>query len=134
MIRLAACVAAAAMLAACGLKGPLERPPPLWGDETQGPDYSVNSWYGHPADAQYVGLDPNDDQSHRSYVDIDNHGKSGANWVFVDGHADFLSESVHNTFFEGDNPDSPDPDYRADNAQSVNNIDPYRSWTTQTVD
>ncbi|MCG8441763.1 MAG: lipoprotein [Caulobacterales bacterium] len=35
MIRLAACVAAAAMLAACGLKGPLERPPPLWGAERE---------------------------------------------------------------------------------------------------
>jgi len=107
-------------------------PPPLWGDETNGPDTGTQSWYGNDDDARFVGFEPNEDDSHRSYASVDNHGENGANWVFTDGHADFLRESVHNTFFEG-NFDN-DDDYKANNALSINNIDRFRSWTTQTID
>jgi len=110
-------------------------PPPLWGDETNGPDTGTQSWYGNDDDARFVGFEPNENDSHRSYASVDNHGENGANWVFTDGHADFLRESVHNTFFEGANTGGQNQeDYVANNALSINNINPFRSWTTQTID
>jgi prepilin-type N-terminal cleavage/methylation domain-containing protein/prepilin-type processing-associated H-X9-DG protein len=94
-------------------------PAPLWGDETNGPDYSTNSFYNSnnnhvPAQAQpgYYGK-------------VDNHGNRGGNWVFTDGHADFLQGDIENTFFSSND---------SSNAQSVNTIDARRSERLQTID
>lgn len=104
-------------------------PAPLWGDETQASDVGTNSFYGDDSDAEYAGLTVQDDGSHRSYAKIDNHGDSGGNWAFTDGHASFFTQSVHEVFFE-----SPDPGEPGTNGQSINVINPNRSRTVQTID
>lgn len=105
------------------------KPAPLWGDETQGPDVSTNSFYGDDSDAQYVGLTITGDDSHRSYADVDNHGSSGGNWAFTDGHAEFFTKSVHNVFFDAPSASRPHVD-----AQSINAINPFRSYEVETMD
>ena len=104
-------------------------PAPLWGDETQASDVGTNSFYGNDADAEYAGLIVQADDSHRSYAKIDNHGDSGGNWAFTDGHASFFTKSVHEVFFSV--PDNGEP---GTNAQSINTINHFRSWTVQTID
>ena len=101
---------------------------PLWGDETNGPDTGTNSFYGNEADATYAGLTVSSDGQHRAYAKIDNHGDAGGNWTFTDGHSEFFTGSVHNTFF-GDN----DPNENT-NGQNINLIDPTRSRRVQTID
>jgi len=96
---------------------------PLWGDETNGCDVSIRSWYGgsgnSSADATAAGTRPG------YYAPVDNHGTEGGNFVFTDGHVEFLKDSVHDTFFRvGSNTA----------AQSVNVIQPYRSTSLQTLD
>jgi prepilin-type N-terminal cleavage/methylation domain-containing protein/prepilin-type processing-associated H-X9-DG protein len=97
---------------------------PLWGDETNGCDVSTRSWYGassggSSADATAAGTRPG------FYAPVDNHGRDGANWVFTDGHVSFLTDSVHDTFFQTGVSTS---------IQSVNVIEPYRSYALQTLD
>jgi prepilin-type N-terminal cleavage/methylation domain-containing protein len=98
------------------------KPAPIWGDETIGPDVSTDAWYGagggDSANAIAAGTMPG------FYGPYDNHGKDGANFVFTDGHADFLKGNVHDTFFSS-----------ADtSAQSINVIDSNRSRRVQTID
>ncbi|MFG0283142.1 MAG: type II secretion system protein [Phycisphaerales bacterium JB039] len=101
-------------------------PAPLWGDETNGPDISTRAWYGagggDPGAAKAAGTEPG------YYAPIDNHGKRGANWVFSDGHGDFIPDNVHDLFFR-----SPDPGGKT-NPQNINIIDKNRSKRTQSVD
>ncbi len=104
-------------------------PAPLWGDETQASDVGTNSFYGNDADAEYAGLTIQGDNQHRSYAKGDNHGDDGGNWAFTDGHASFFTESVHEVFFE-----TPEPGEPPRNAQSINSINPYRSYLVQTID
>ena len=104
-------------------------PAPLWGDETQASDVGTNSFYGNDQDARYAGLVIQADNLHRSYAKIDNHGDTGGNWAFTDGHASFFTKSVHETFFS-----IPDPGQPGTNGQSINVINRFRSWTVQTID
>ncbi len=96
---------------------------PLWGDETQGPDLSTNAWYGagggNQANAAVAETNPG------FYSRLDNHGKKGANFVFTDGHADWLTGNIHDTFFKKGDTTS---------AQSVNLLVSNRSDRLQTVD
>ncbi len=98
-------------------------PAPIWGDETNGPDLSTNAWYGagggNAANAAYAGTTPG------RYAPIDNHGKAGGSFVFTDGHAGFIKDDVHKTFF--------DPNTNT-NPQSINLVDPLRSRMVQTID
>lgn len=109
-------------------EGGILKPAPLWGDETQGPDTGTNSFYGNQDDANYAGLVWDNQGSHRSYAKADNHGDTGGNWAFTDGHAEFFQGSVHNTFFGEPNDD------HGTNAQNVNLVDPTRSRRLQTID
>jgi hypothetical protein len=74
-------------------------PIPLWGDETDSKDV-VSAWWEDNTDEtrERVGYD-----SASRYADIDNHGSEGANFVYSDGHADFVraenSASVHDQIF-----------------------------------
>lgn len=59
---------------------------PLWGDETNSKDV-IRAWWSDNTDAtkQLVGFDPESE-----YAEVDNHGTDGANFVYTDGHAEFI--------------------------------------------
>lgn len=98
------------------------KPAPIWGDETLGPDVSTDAWYGAGG-----GNATNADtaQSRPGYYGPrDNHGRAGANFVFTDGHVDFLKDNVHATFFSS----------ASTSGQSVNVIQSNRSNFVQTID
>jgi prepilin-type N-terminal cleavage/methylation domain-containing protein len=103
---------------------------PLWGDETQGPDVSTDAFYGggtnnaSTPNSIAAGVLPG------NYAKDDNHGVSGANFVFSDGHAAFFKGRVQDTFFAKPT--------AANNfvvpPTSINAINPNRSNRTQTLD
>ncbi|MFA6044995.1 MAG: type II secretion system protein [Phycisphaerales bacterium] len=98
-------------------------PAPLWGDETNGYDVSTNAWYANGADATEAQT------SQYLYGPRDNHGRAGANFVFSDGHATFLTGDIENKFFaSGTDPNNPP------GPLSISSIDPNRSARTQTID
>jgi prepilin-type N-terminal cleavage/methylation domain-containing protein/prepilin-type processing-associated H-X9-DG protein len=106
-----------------GLKSEEEivvRPVPLWGDETNGNDISTDAWYSRPNsnDAELAGTLPG------HYAPDDNHGNAGGNFLFSDGHAEFVRGDVEEIFFS----DAKTSD------QSINIIDHRRSWRIQTID
>ena len=98
------------------------KPAPIWGDETLGPDVSTDAWYGagggNNANATIAQSRPG------YYGPRDNHGRAGANFVFTDGHVDFLKGNVHDTFFSS----------ASTSGQSVNVVQPGRSNRVQTID
>ncbi|MGE3107270.1 MAG: type II secretion system protein [Phycisphaerales bacterium] len=100
----------------------IPNPTPFWGDETDGPDVSVDAWYGggggNSANAAAAGTMPG------FYGPYDNHGKRGGNFAFTDGHADFITGNIQDTFFS-----------TADNRpRSINVIQSSRSQRVQTID
>jgi prepilin-type N-terminal cleavage/methylation domain-containing protein/prepilin-type processing-associated H-X9-DG protein len=94
------------------------RPAPIWGDETNGNDASTDAWYFFGNAAEQANTEPG------HYAPDDNHGNKGANFVFTDGHAEFLTGSIHETFF----------DTGSTSDQSINLIDHTRSNRVQTID
>ncbi|MBK7405193.1 MAG: prepilin-type N-terminal cleavage/methylation domain-containing protein [Phycisphaerales bacterium] len=96
----------------------IQSPAPIWGDETNGNDISTDAWY-------YYGNAAKDANTQKGYyAPSDNHGAKGANFVFTDGHAEFLSGNIEETFFNTDKT----------NAQSINLHDHTRSNRVQTID
>jgi len=98
-------------------------PAPLWGDETNGNDLSTNSFYGAGTDATSRARDG---ITIGFYGKQDNHGTTGGNWVFSDGHGQMINGSINiqDKFFSTSNI----------NAQSINVIDKNRSKRVQTLD
>ncbi len=94
------------------------RPAPIWGDETNGHDISTDAWYNYGNSAQQA------DTQSGFYAPGDNHGNKGGNFVFTDGHAEFLTGDIQETFF-GD---------AKTNDQSINLLDSSRSRRVQTID
>ncbi len=95
------------------------RPVPLWGDETNGNDISTDAWYEFENAAELAGTTPG------SYAPDDNHGNKGGNFVFSDGHGEFVTGQVTAIFFS---------DSDSTNDQSINLIDKSRSNRIQTID
>ena len=96
----------------------IQNPAPIWGDETNGNDISTDAWYYYGNAAQEAGTQPG------YYAPSDNHGDKGANFVFTDGHAAFLTGNVHEMFF----------DTAKTSNQSINLHDHTRSNRVQTID
>ncbi|MFO0832060.1 MAG: type II secretion system protein [Phycisphaerales bacterium] len=102
-------------------------PPPLFGDETLGNDYNTDAWY-------HSGVDSNGNvTANQQEVDVaqanpgeygkrDNHGDSGANFVYADGHAKLLKGYIHRDFFD------------QHGQFSMNSVNPNRSAKVETVD
>ncbi len=106
-------------------------PAPLWGDETDCADVATRAWYGAGATSP-GGQTPQSDYAGAAsagrYGKVDSHGRAGGNFVFTDGHASFLKDNVHDTFFR-----SP-TNAQTTNPQNVNLIDHQRSTRLQTID
>ncbi|MDX9911390.1 MAG: prepilin-type N-terminal cleavage/methylation domain-containing protein [Phycisphaerales bacterium] len=101
-------------------------PAPLWGDETNGPDVSTEAWYGQNTSGNFNSENATLAGASRSsgYSPVDNHGDSGANFVFTDGHGEFFTQAVQPIFFSGSK----------DSGKSINVIDKKRSNRVQTID
>lgn len=99
------------------------KPAPMWGDETIGPDVGVDAWYGAGPGGNMANADAALTRP-GFYSPADNHGAEGGNFVFSDGHGQFLKGNVHDTFFSS----------ASTSAQSVNVIDSSRSNRVQTID
>jgi prepilin-type N-terminal cleavage/methylation domain-containing protein/prepilin-type processing-associated H-X9-DG protein len=103
---------------------------PMWGDETIGPDVSTDAFYGGGTNnattpnATAAGTQPG------FFSKRDNHGETGGNYVFSDGHAAFFKGKLQDTFFAKPT--------AANNftvpPTSINAINPNRSNKTQTID
>jgi prepilin-type N-terminal cleavage/methylation domain-containing protein len=104
---------------------------PFWGDETNGPDNGTTAWYsggsvtGKTAAGDNVtsGSTAAGAQSSQYYGRVDNHGRDGANFVFTDGHGEFVTASVNLTFFT-----------TTTGNKSINAVNPSRSSFLQTID
>ncbi len=94
-------------------------PAPMWGDETNGPDVNVLAWYARRADAEAAGTEPG------FFAPVDNHTSAGGNYVFTDGHAEFLKGDIQEMFFSEDTQRNP---------MSINLIDEDRSNKVETID
>lgn len=113
--------------------------PPLWGDETNTGDVSVNAWYGwdwrenqpgggnEPDPVSEYGFNPK-----TGYAKDDNHGDEGGNFVRADGSAAFIDTNPQATFFMSPE-DIEDEDLRTSNL-SINLINPNRSNKVQVID
>lgn len=94
-------------------------PAPIWGDESNGPDVSTDAWYGRQDLADAAGTTVG------KFAKDDNHGKAGGNYVvFTDGHAELITDKIHDVFFKEE----------SDSPKSVNVIDKKRSRRVQTID
>jgi prepilin-type N-terminal cleavage/methylation domain-containing protein len=101
-------------------------PPPLFGDETNGPDVGTKAWYGASAGSTTLNaqMGAAGVTFAGGYGKVDNHGAAGANFVYADGSGKFTTGSIQDIFF------SSDPQAQ----KSINVIKPGRSAMTQTID
>ncbi|HEX8877838.1 MAG TPA: prepilin-type N-terminal cleavage/methylation domain-containing protein [Phycisphaerales bacterium] len=74
---------------------------PIWGDETNGPDLATDAFYGggYGNPAGQTGYKAAGAQAPGYYGKVDNHGAGGGNWTFTDGHAEFVTYNIQETFF-----------------------------------
>ena len=112
--------------------------PPLWGDETNTADVSVNAWYGwdwrnnrpgsgnEPDPVNQYGFNPQ-----TGYALNDNHKDKGGNFVRADGSASFVKENPQKVFFT--NPDDIH-DGEKTSSKSIDLINPRRSEKVQVID
>lgn len=105
-------------------------PVPFWGDETNGSDNGTKAWYsGTSVGKTTEGIDITTGSnaagatSSQYYGKVDNHGRDGANFVFTDGHGEFITGSVNLTFFTS-----------GTGNKSINAVNPSRSGFIQTLD
>jgi prepilin-type N-terminal cleavage/methylation domain-containing protein len=107
---------------------PLVISPPMFGDETNGPDISINAFYGGGGGQQNNAVQANTRPGY--YGPADNWGRDGGSYVFMDGHASFIPQNLQNgslqdVFFGQDTTLFPN---------SINAFRPNRSNFIQTVD
>ena len=94
-------------------------PPPIWGTDTNGSDISVNAWYNQESTQVKEEIGYN---SETGYAEIDTFGDDGGNWVFADGHAEFVTVNPQFEF------------YSRDGDKSITLLDRNRDLTVQTID
>jgi prepilin-type N-terminal cleavage/methylation domain-containing protein/prepilin-type processing-associated H-X9-DG protein len=75
---------------------------PLWGDETNGPDNGTSAFYsgGQTDTSGATGYRAAGAKGPNLYGKVDNHSSDGANFVFSDGHAEFINYNINDTFFK----------------------------------
>ncbi len=109
-------------------------PPPMWGDETNGKDIGTDAWYGASVATDGTvtfnipaGMQSNINIGISGYAKNDNHGTKGANFVYADGHGQFVIENIPREFFARST-----PNYTAQ--KSINAVNPNRTNKIQTID
>jgi prepilin-type N-terminal cleavage/methylation domain-containing protein/prepilin-type processing-associated H-X9-DG protein len=107
-------------------------PPPLWADETLANDYSTDAWY-RPSTTRLsdgtlqttgdtAGSNLAQSPGPGQFGKRDNHGDSGCNTVYADGHAKLQSGNIQLQYFS---------DF---GSSSINAATRNRSAQTQTID
>ena len=94
---------------------------PIWGDETNGPDMGVSAFYANGGDTPSKGYQAAGARARNFYGKVDNHGRDGGNWLFSDGHGEFITTDINKTFFDTDLSKA------INTARNINAINPYRS-------
>jgi prepilin-type N-terminal cleavage/methylation domain-containing protein len=107
---------------------PLVISPPVFGDETNGPDVSIHAFYGGGGGGQQNATEAGTQPGY--YSKVDNWGRTGGSFVFTDGHAKFLAQdllngSIQQVFFDPDTVRFPN---------SINAFRRNRSDRVQTID
>ncbi|MGH7242013.1 MAG: hypothetical protein ACREJD_01175 [Phycisphaerales bacterium] len=72
---------------------------PMWGDETNGPDVSTYAFYGGGGGSAANSFKDAGAQAPGYYGKVDNHGSTGGNWAFSDGHGEFVTYNIQDLFF-----------------------------------
>ncbi|MEM1329593.1 MAG: DUF1559 domain-containing protein [Planctomycetota bacterium] len=111
---------------------------PIFGDEFNGMDVGTKAFYGaNLGENESTILAPLGHTPGLYSVD-DNHGDDGGNWLFLDGHVEFMTESVHpliyeqsSTAAESMNAMARHPYYSPGNNQNIGQL---RSDWTQTIE
>ncbi|MEO1583349.1 MAG: prepilin-type N-terminal cleavage/methylation domain-containing protein [Planctomycetota bacterium] len=110
------------------------KPAPMWGTETAGPDVGTDAWYGGGTELASTALSASANTEPGFYSEFDMFGEDGGNFVFSDGHAEFIrneqsfegeSVSLHDLFFSSQ--------FKS-NGQSINLVQDDRSTFVQTID
>ena len=116
-------------------------PPPIWGTDTNGPDVAELAWYG-ASDSLFTSTNPTSanatfaNTTPGQYARDDVFGEEGANFVFTDTHAEFLSNNQASA--ENGNPIGvwgllfAPPDQGV--LSSIRSFDPDASNRMQTID
>jgi prepilin-type N-terminal cleavage/methylation domain-containing protein/prepilin-type processing-associated H-X9-DG protein len=112
----------------------------MWGDETLSTDASTSAFYGYDwvrgraggdgesqSTLDAIGYNPESGYSKR-----DNHGARGGNFAFSDGHVEFVTENPQQKFYGS--PQNYKDAGIPQSGDSINLVDPFRSWTTQVID
>lgn len=124
--------------------------PPFFGTETSAVDIGTNAWYGWnwaandgqgaptPGTESETAVDAFGFNPQTGFSDIDMYGDRGGNYVFTDGHVEFISENPQRVFFS--TPPSSSAQVSAfqeslkSEGRSINFINPNRSQLVQTID
>jgi prepilin-type N-terminal cleavage/methylation domain-containing protein len=103
----------------------LVKPVPMWGDETNGLDVETRAFWGRGGNqtdatsnaARAAGVRPGE------YSRLDNHGTSGGQFAYTDGHAELVKFNVHDYIYSS-----------SSTSGGVNVIRSWRSQGLQTID
>ncbi|MAY74032.1 MAG: hypothetical protein CMJ31_04760 [Phycisphaerae bacterium] len=106
-------------------------PPPFWGTETATADASTSSWWQAESDEvkSEVGYNPD-----TGYADVDMFGDRGGNFVFADGHGEFVTNNPAVEFFSENGSKSIDILGSRTVYANGSRFEVTRSRTVQTID
>ncbi len=130
---------------------------PLMGDETVTNDIAMNAFFGFGWVTNTPGSEPQSTldlvrfNAATGYSARDNHGDKGGNFVFSDGHVEFVEKNPQRTFFARASPtvnrydgngnvigqdvvSQAERDIARTEGKSINLIDPNRSRFIRTID
>jgi len=113
-------------------------PPPFWGTETATADAGTNAWWNNEDQATKDSVGYNE---LTGFADVDMFKDRGGNYVFADGHAEFVTENPQDSFFDRQETGQPDEpiDPRSIDALGPRRIpgigqEIFRSQTVNTID
>jgi len=109
---------------------------PVWGDETNGPDVGTCSFYNTGNDQSpptSAGYQAAGAPNRNYYGKVDNHGTAGGNFMFSDGHGEFVTGSIQLNFFDPI-PTTPTPGKAQNTSRNINAVLSYRDHWIESLD